>query len=76
MKELTDGWEGKELMRLIETGRDYEPGLAKQLLATMRREAKLIHAIAMLESEVLSPKQRRRIIAEARSEYSDGKVKE
>lgn len=52
--------------------------LAKQLLVTMRREAKLLHAINMLGHDILSPKQRRRIAGEfvdvnhhARSEYPE-----
>ncbi len=44
--------------------------LEARLAESVRRETKLTHAITMLENEVLSPKQRRRIIAEARSEYS------
>lgn len=36
-----------------------------------RREERLTHAICMLKDDSLSPKQRRRIIADVTSEYSD-----
>jgi hypothetical protein len=80
MKDTKNQYTIEQLQDFLNDPDEWQIGsnrtLAEQLLATMHREAKLLHALSMLESDDLSPRQRRLITKDARSEYSDGKVKE